>query len=169
MSTALTGNAGAYFVAARLSALGLICAPTFRNVPGVDLLVSDDKGALFVSLQVKTSVWALRQRGRGEAKKPHHYEWAMNWNSARQNEPNLFFVLVDLKGFADLPDVFIVPSSVIAKYYAGGDPETWRWPRYHELVENLEPYKNAFDLILRHMGIEDEDQAVGVSPMSAAS
>jgi hypothetical protein len=44
MSTALVGNAGAYFVAARLSAMGLICAPTFRNTPSVDLLVSDEKG-----------------------------------------------------------------------------------------------------------------------------
>jgi hypothetical protein len=156
MSTALTGNAGAYFVAARLSALDLICAPTFRNVPGVDLLVSDPKGATFVSLQVKTSMSAMRERGRGDQKKPDRYEWAMNWASARQNEANLFFAFVDLKGFQELPDVFIVPSSVVAKYYEGGDPEKWRWPRYHELVGNLEPYKNNFDQILLHLGIEIE-------------
>ncbi len=97
MSTALIGTAGAYFVAARLSAFWLICAPTFRNIPGVDLLVSDPKGASFISLQVKTSMWAMRERGRGEDKKPYEYQWAMNWTSARQNESNLFFAFVDLK------------------------------------------------------------------------
>ncbi len=35
MQTSLTGAAGVYFVAARLNAMGLQCAPTFGNVPNV--------------------------------------------------------------------------------------------------------------------------------------
>ncbi len=91
----------------------------------------------------------------------------MNWTSARQNEVNLFFALVDLKNFKALPDVFIVPSSVVSKYYEGGDPETWRWPRYHERVENLTPYKNDFDGILRHLGVGDKQtDAVAVNDVA---
>jgi len=156
MESSLVGNAGAYFVAARLSAMNLICAPTFRNTPNVDLLISDLTGSVTLSLQVKTAVWAMREQGRGNQKKPHHYEWSMSWRSARLNNANLFFALVDLRNFEQLPDVFIVPSAIISEYYKGGDPETWKWPRYHESVENLAPYKNAWDIISRHLGVTME-------------
>ena len=54
---------------------------------------------------------------------------------------------VDLKDFAELPDVFVVPSKIIAGYFEGGDPEVWRRARYHEIVEELAPYKNNWDII----------------------
>lgn len=50
-SAALTGAAGVYFVAARLNAMGFQCAPTFGNVPGVDILVSNLRGSALVSIQ----------------------------------------------------------------------------------------------------------------------
>src|SRR5947209_3027877 len=102
-TTALIGNAGAYFVAARLSHMGFVCAPTFRNIPAVDLLISKEDGSSAVALQVKTALTAMRERGRGENRKSDHYEWSMNWTSARLNRPNLFFALVDLKEFKELP------------------------------------------------------------------
>jgi hypothetical protein len=155
MSSALVGNAGAYIVAARLSALGLICAPTFRNTPKIDLLVSDETGASFVSLQVKTAMSAMREGGRGQQKQPHHYEWAMNWTSAQLNVQNLYFALVDLKRFNELPDIFIVPSHRVFAWFEerNATPETWRWPRYHPSVETLAPYKNNFDSIFQHLGM----------------
>jgi hypothetical protein len=122
MHSSLIGSAGVYFVAARLNAMGLQCAPTFGNVPSVDILVSSIDGSALVSLQVKTTTYAMRERGRGDDKRPHHYEWDIGWKSARLDIPNLFFALVDLKSFAELPDVFIVPSRVIADYFAGGIP-----------------------------------------------
>jgi|SRR5579875_2053457 len=138
----LIGSAGVYFVAARLNHLGLQCATTFGNVPSVDILVSNLNGSALISLQVKTTGYALREKGRGENKRPYEYQWAIGWKSARLNVPNLFFALVDLKEFVELPDVFIVPSSVIAAYFEGGDPKTWTYARYHERVEKLSPYKN---------------------------
>jgi hypothetical protein len=154
MDSALVGNAGAYFVAARLSALGLICAPTFRNTPKIDLLVSDETGVAFVSLQVKTAMWALRERGG----QPHHYEWAMNWTSARLDVQNLYFALVDLKEFEELPDIFIVPSHTVSAWFVeqNATPETWSWPRYHPSVEILAPYKNNFARIFQHLGISEK-------------
>jgi len=143
----LTGTGGVYFVASRFNALGFQAAPTFGNVPNVDLLVSAHDGSVSISLQVKTAACALRFRGRARERRPHHYEWSMSWKSAKLNQKNLFFAFVDLKEFKELPDVFLVPSGVVHQYYSGGDPSTWRWPRYHIEVEKTEPYKNKWDLV----------------------
>lgn len=147
MHASLTGSAGVYFVAARLNAMGWQCAPTFGNVPSVDILISNIDGSALVALQVKTTSYALRERGRGTERKPHHYEWDIGWKSARLNIPNLFFALVDLKDFEQLPDVFIMPSSVIAAYFEGGDPKIWRRARYHEMAEAVAEYKNNWDAL----------------------
>jgi hypothetical protein len=163
----LTGSAGVYFVAARLNAMGLQCAPTFGNVPSVDILVSNLGGSAMVSLQVKTTMFAMRPRGRGENKKPYEYQWAIGWKSARLNTENLFFALVDLKEFAELPDVFIVPSKMIATYFEGGDPKTWTFARYHELIETLTPHKNNWDTIRNRLA--ELDSAVVPSSDSQTS
>ena len=157
MHTSLIGSAGVYFVAARLNAMGFQCAPTFGNVPSVDILVSSINGSALVSLQVKTTIDGLRHRGRGDERKPHHYEWDIGWKSARLNIPNLFFALVDLKKFAELPDVFITPSNVIAKFFEKG-PEGWPRARYHEDVRKLDPYKNNWKVI--HNRLTELDQRV---------
>jgi hypothetical protein len=147
----LTGSAGVYYVAARLNAEGFHGAPTFGNVPDVDLLVSAREGSGSAALQVKTAMDARRMRGG----KLHHYEWAMNCSKAlRLEKADILFALVDLKGFLELPDIFFVPSKVIASYYRrgvkdwyGGDPAKWKWPRYHEEVENLDRYRNNWNVL----------------------
>jgi hypothetical protein len=151
---ALLGVAGVHYVAFCLEARGYHAAPTIRNAPTVDLLVSAPDGSSQLALQVKTSQWALRTQGRGDSKKPHHYEWSFSWASIHGEKDtrrrNLFFALVDLREFpveSNLPHVFIVPCGVVYKYYEGGDRNTWKWPRYHETVEKLEPYKNRWDLV----------------------
>jgi hypothetical protein len=146
-SSQLTGISGVHFVAARLSFLGFHAVPTTRNIHGPDLLVSSIDGSKGISLQVKTTVWAMRTRGRGNSKKPHHYEWDIGWASARENHPNLFFALVDLKEFQDMPDVFIVPSAIIFKYFEHGDPKAWPRARYHPEIAEIELYKNKWDIL----------------------
>ncbi len=64
--------------------------------------------------------------------------------------PNLFFALGDLKEFAGLPDVFIVPSNIIATYFQAG-PEGWPRARFHEAIEVLAPYKNNWETIQRQL------------------
>ena len=148
----LKGVAGVHYVASQLSFLGFHAVPTTRNVRGPDLLVSNLEGSRGISLQVKTTVWAMRTRGYGDQKKPHHYEWDIGWSSAKANYPSLFFALVDLKKFQGLPDVFIVPSKVIFEYFKGGKPETWPRARYHPLVEDADPYKNNWNLLKQALG-----------------
>ena len=150
----LTGVAGVHFVASYLAYLGLHAVPTTRNVAGPDLLVSTHNGARSLSLQVKTTVWAMRTRGRGKNKKPHHYEWDIGWGSAKINLAELFFALVDLSDFERLPDVFVVPSGVIFRYFEGGDPKTWRRARYHPEIEEIEKYKNNWNLLETALGVK---------------
>jgi|SRR5579871_1217364 len=147
VSCQLTGVAGVHFVAAYLSYLGFHAVPTTRNVRGPDLLVSSIDGFRSLTLQVKTTMWATRTRGRGDAKRVDHYEWDIGWASARLNSPNLWFALVDLREFKELPNTFVVPSRVIFKYFEEGDPETWKRARYHPLCEAVEEYKNQWDQI----------------------
>ena len=147
----LTGVAGVHFVAARLSYLGFHAVPTTRNVRGPDLLVSNNDGSKGVSVQVKTTAWAMRTRGRGDQKKPHHLEWDIGWSSAKIKSVRLIFALVDLKDFEDLPDVFLVPSRVIYEYFEEGDPKTWRRARYHPEIEEIEQYKNRWDTLTKKL------------------
>ena len=144
-SSQLTGVAGVHFVASYLSFLGFHAVPTTRNVRGPDLLVSSIDGFRTLTLQVKTTMWAARERGRGEQRKPHHLEWDVGWSSARLNNSNLWFAFVDLKAFEELPDTYVIPSTVVFTYFEGGDPETWTRARYHPLVEEVALYKNAWE------------------------
>lgn len=143
----LTGVAGVHYVAAQLSYQGFHAVPTTRNVKGPDILVSTEEGSKLVALQVKTTGWAMRTRGRGDDKVPHHYEWDIGWGSAREKSSRLFFALVDLREFESLPDVFVVPSRVIFAYFDGGDPAVWRRARYHPGIAEIERYKNNWDLL----------------------
>lgn len=60
----LVGAAGVHFVAARLNVLGLHAAPTIRNVPGIDLLVSSKSATKSAAIQVKTGLYAARHHKR---------------------------------------------------------------------------------------------------------
>ena len=151
-SSQLTGVAGVHYVAAYLAYLGLHAVPTTRNVAGPDVLVSTPDGSKLLSLQVKTTRWAERTRGRGKNKKPHHYEWDIGWGSARNCHPLLFYALVDLREFSDM-DVFLVPSNVISEYFAAG-PEGWPRARYHPEIAEIAKYRNNWDLLAKALDSE---------------
>ena len=149
----LVGTAGVYFVASRLAAKGFHAAPTFGNAPHVDILVGLPDGEATASIQVKTTWRALRTRGRGKDKQPHHYEWDVGERSARLNQPGLFFAFVDLKGAGtELPDVFIVPSEVIYKQFERAlETKKLAMVRWHPRCEMANEYKNRWDLLESHL------------------
>lgn len=150
----MTGVAGVHYVVSYLNYLGFHAVSTTRNVAGPDVLVSTYDGSRGLSLQVKTTAWAMRTRGRGKNKKPHHYEWDIGWNSAKVNASRLFFALVDLKEFRELPDVFIVPSQVIFKYFETGPNENWKRARYHPEIEEISKYKNNWEILRKALETE---------------
>lgn len=147
----LIGSAGVYYVAARLNAMGYHVAPTLGSVPNVDLLVSSLDGSASICLQVKTARWAVRTRGRSEEKKPHHYEWDIGWRCARLNRDDLFFALVDLKEFDELPDVFVLPSKTIYEYFKSGDPSNWPRARFHPAIAEVAAYANNWEIVARRL------------------
>jgi len=144
----LTGTAGVYFVASRLAAECSHAAPTFGNAPSVDILVGLPNGAATLSLQVKTSRWALRTRGRSNNKHPDHYEWDVGEKSANLNQPDLFFAFVDLKGAStELPDIFIIPSKITYEAFEPFFKSGVRRWRYHPKVDAISQFKNNWKIL----------------------
>jgi hypothetical protein len=162
----LIGTAGVYHVASRLAAHGFHAAVTYGNAPSVDILVGLVDGSATVSLQVKTSYSALRPRGRGEDKTPHHYEWDVGKKSARVHRPDLFFAFIDLKGQSgQLPDVFIMPSKVvydwfqgvITKHFDGNENRLKRW-RFHPRISSVREFENRWDLLRQYLNQKAQPQ-----------
>ena len=151
----LIGTAGVYHVASQLAQQGFHAAVTFGNAPSVDILVGQLQGAATLSLQVKTSQWAWRTRGRGQNKQPHHYEWDVGIKSAGLSHPDLYFAFVDLKlGKEEVPDVFIVPSNVVAAYFAPRMGKLTRY-RWHPGLKEIEEYQNCWDTLLNRLNTAD--------------
>lgn len=116
-ATALTAAAGEHFVAYRLSAMGYPVALTRGGSPTVDLMVGDLSGKSAVSIQVKTSNWAWRSRKKNPAHS--HWEWDVGRKGMELRGDSIFYAFVDLKWGEEkraLPDVFIVPSAVVANH-----------------------------------------------------
>ena len=73
--------------------------------------------------------------------------------SGKINNPNLFFVFVDLKlGKQDLPDFWVVPSlyvfSTFDNPYFKSGKKRWRW---HRKIGEIEQYMNNWDILRKHM------------------
>jgi hypothetical protein len=103
LSSGLCGVAGEYFVAAELSRLGYIASITLRNTRGLDILVSNLDTTRQIGIQVKTN----------QGNRP---EWILNEKAEQFYAENLFYVFVNLKSQAELPDFYIIPSNVVADY-----------------------------------------------------
>ena len=122
--------------------------------PSVDIMMGLPDGGATLSLQVKTSSSAFRTKGRGDNKKPDRYEWDVGPKSGSLSNPNLFFVFVDLKlGKQELPDFWIVPSGYVYStfdnpYFKSDIKRRWRW---HRKIEEIEKYKNNWDILRNHL------------------
>jgi hypothetical protein len=155
-SDALTGSAGVYFVAGQINSMGYHAALTIRSVPNVDLLAGTLDGSHSIGIQVKTSTRANRKRGKGKDRATFQYQWGLGenaWQAAFKSK-NLLFAFVDLdcdqgKALDKLPDVFVVRTSFLRKYYRdvvrtsfGGDPSKWKWKRMHVDASEFDQFKN---------------------------
>ena len=119
-SRALTGIAGAHFVAAELSQRGYIATVTSRNTEGIDILASSPDGSKTVSIQVKTS-GAM-----------HRKSFSRSWMLTRKHEDissdNLIYVFVDLNPGDKKPDFYVVPSKIVADYVKSGHKKWLKTP-----------------------------------------
>jgi len=105
--SALVGLAGTYFVAAELSQLGYVATVTSRNTEGIDILAANRDGSKAVSIQVKTS--------RDDLRESFSRSWIMQEKHENIYSDHLFYVFADLKP-NEKPDLYVVPSKVVADY-----------------------------------------------------
>lgn len=155
----LVGGAGEHYVAYVLSCFGYICALVREGAPTVDLLASSIDGSKAISIQVKTSKHALRKRGRGDNKKPHHLEFTLGRQAVKNAQESFIFCFVDLHGLKDplkVPDVYVIPSEVIRDHYEEKDLDSIKWLRLHWGVEKMEFFKNNWEPIIERLSGEVE-------------
>ncbi len=121
---------------------------------GVDVLVSNSDGSQTLAIQVKTTNWATRQRGRGDQKQPFQLQFPLGYKSAKIDNPRLLYAFVDLLSNGDgvCPDVYIVPAQFVFNHC-----EAWvdkvKLVRFHIPIEELAPFKNNWSLIAESVSI----------------
>lgn len=103
ISPILAGVSGEYFVAAELSRRGYICSVTLKNTKGIDILVCNEDASKTLGIQVKTN-------------QINKVEWILNEKCERLTDENFFYVFVNLRKINELPEFYIVPSKIVAKF-----------------------------------------------------
>ncbi|MGE0108157.1 MAG: hypothetical protein AB7S81_00090 [Bdellovibrionales bacterium] len=102
--TTLLGAAGEYYVMSELLRRGFIAALAPQGAPNTDIVVTDLEGHRLCSIQVKTR----RQIGADGG-------WHMRPKHEEITGDRLFYCFVDLgKDSSDIPQLFIVPSKIVA-------------------------------------------------------
>jgi hypothetical protein len=148
--TLIVGTSGEHYVAFRLAQLGWIVALPRAGSPAVDLLVCNMDGSRTITIQVKTAEWAMRERGRGENRAPHHVEFPLGHKAAELKGARFIYAFVDLKGREpdSLPDVYIVPSKDVVAYCNGWAKEA-KMVRWHAEIKSVAKYRNDWGHISR--------------------
>jgi hypothetical protein len=147
-----TGTAGVYYVMYQLAARGFHASGTMGNAPYLDILVSSEEGDRSLAIQVKTTEHALRHRGRGDQRKPHHLEFPLGYKAAKLNRPGVLFAFVDLAVWSDKqPVVYLVPSPKVHEFCAGW-VDSVPMVRFHPAVEWMVQYREAWDQVAAVVG-----------------
>ncbi len=145
---ALTGAAGAYYVAFQLSVQEYAVGLTTYGTKAIDLIVANPETGKSITIQTKTGSNAFVQSRK----------WGSCWNwrvGTRRADPypTFFYAFVDLKGDpSKTPDVFIVPSDELSPLLVeykekGGERVTDVWCGIDE--EDAPKYRNKWELIER--------------------
>jgi hypothetical protein len=161
-----TGTAGVYYFMYQLAASGFHASCTHGNAPYLDILVSSEDGDRSLAIQVKATEYALRHRGRGEARQPHHLEFPLGHKAAKLSRPGVLFAFVDLAaGPSGGPTVYLVPSAEVSRFCAPW-VDSVPMVRFHPSVEWLAPYREAWALVAAAVGEPPEvpAPAEGVAP-----
>ena len=109
-----TGTAGQFYIAYGLSIREINAAITLGNAQSVDLMASSSNGKRTVSMQVKTSRNAYRQKRYGH----EGFEWDVNkWVIGKHHE-SFWYSFVDLQENSGTwrPKVYFVPSLWVANF-----------------------------------------------------
>lgn len=154
INSRLTGTAGEHYVAYKLSLMNIVAAIPREGAPTVDILACNLDATRTISIQVKTTDWAQRTRGRGDKKKLNHLEFPLGYKAATHYAKDLYFAFVDLRGIEwveEQPDVYIVPSKVVFDHLSSR-LEGNKMVRFHPHATMMEKYKNNWDIVRKALG-----------------
>jgi len=148
----LTAAAGEHYVAYKLSCLGLIAALPRGGAMGIDILVSNSDGSRTMAIQVKSTDWAMRTRGRGQSKAAFELQFPLGYKSAKIDNPNLVFAFVDLRGIKSEvePDVYLIPAKFVCEFCRPW-VETVKMVRLHIEIERLSTFKNNWNPVIENL------------------
>lgn len=150
VNSTLTGAAGEHYVAYILSKMGFLAALVREGSPTVDILASNVTGTETIAIQVKSTDWAMRTRGRAKDKVPYELQFPLGYKAVEESSPKMFFAFVDLKGKTvnDAPDVYLIPAIDIHDEYEGINIRQYNYFRLHWKVEKMEQYKNNWQPLI---------------------
>jgi len=111
-------------------------------------MVGSPNGQAAISIQVKTASWARRRDG---------WQWNIGPNGLLLKGEMIFYALVDLKWGAEKrwdgahqpirPDVFLVPSHVIADSFR----PNWKMYLFNMPISDESKYRERWDFISGHL------------------
>ena len=141
-------------MASKIALLGYIPALVRQGAPSVDVLVSTLDGGKTVGVQVKTTEWGIRTRGRGESKVPHEVQFPLGHHAIEQTDNSSIFCFVDLRVFEEgaMPDVYVVPAKTLKRYYRGVDIHRFTFFRLHWPVSRMKRFKNNWEPFRKALG-----------------
>ena len=149
MEKPLTGAAGEYYIAFRLSALGYAIGLTPRGTRAADLLASNPETGKSIIIQTKTMMKAsVKNRKRGP-----YWHWRLG-SSRPKPQDTFYYTFVDLKGSPEEPpDVFIIPSKKITEaLIADYSPNYIGLCIWEEDKRTVKAYLNRWGIIQEALG-----------------
>jgi len=144
---ALTGAAGAYYVAFRLTAQGYAVGLTTHGTRSIDMVVANPDTGKSITIQTKT----MREAFMQSRKWGPYWKWRVSTKPSVYPKDNAFFyTFVDLADDRPekTPDVFIVPSIQL-------EPLVEKYPRDYWCViyeKDREKYLDRWDVIRDALG-----------------
>ena len=147
----LTAAAGEHFVCYALSMLGFNAALVRQGTPFIDILASNDSGSRTIGIQVKSTAWAQRERGRGAARKVAELQFPLGHKIIEKAASETVTCFVDLKQGegGERPVVYVVPTVDLKAHFEGEDIRQYRYFRLHRGVESMDAYRDNWKPVIR--------------------
>jgi hypothetical protein len=152
-TNSIAGAAGEHYVMSVLLRMNLIASLAPDRAPGIDILVTNLRAQKFLALQVKTR--------RGKLK-----NWTMNEKVENYSSPSLFYCFVNFNDgiYAfEKPDVFIVPSGIVALAVKEGHKK-WSGTLKRNGEIRLKTSIRTFELFPERLELEYGSEKVVLEP-----
>jgi hypothetical protein len=150
-STAIIGACGEHYVAAYLSGFQLVVAIPRAGVPGLDMLVAKENPKANYSRVIRVQVKTGTQATRRDKTEGDIYLWSTSCKVIDQESKDFWFAYVWLNGWPTgplHPEVFFVPSGVVAKCMKTCREERHSWPYFWMRAGDAKNYLGAAGLQL---------------------